>query len=388
MSADRVGDHATGTLYALVALGVANHMVLAGSRVAVTLSALAQGAGPAEVGVLLALFALLPMLVAVPAGRWSDRAGVRRPMQVGSTLLACGAALPCAMPGMPALYVAAAAIGLSFSLFQIAAQNATGELGGVTRRARNFGLLALGQSVSMTIGPLATGVAIDHLGFAWAFALLALVPLVPAAVLAGGFLPALPGPQPRHDGQDRGGALGLLADSRLRRLFAVNALFSLGWELQTIVIPIYGASIGLSASAIGAVIASFAVATFAVRFAMPLLTRYLTETQVLAGALLIAGLAYCTLPFAHAAPSLMLASFGIGFGLGGGQPMVMALLHTHAPRGRMGEAAGVRMSLMQSMAVAVPLAFGTFGAAFGLAPVLWSVGVCLTTGGWYARRRL
>ena len=83
---------------------------------------------------------------------------------------------------------------------------------------------------------------------------------------------------------------------------------------------------------------------------------------------------------------LMALSFCLGLGLGSGQPMVMALLHSYAPPGRMGEAAGVRMSLINSMAVAVPLVFGAVGTAFGLAPVLWSVGVCLTTGGWLTRR--
>jgi hypothetical protein len=34
----------------------------------------------------------------------------------------------------------------------------------------------------------------------------------------------------------------------------------------------------------------------------------------------------------------------------------------------------------------VPLLFGAIGASVGLAPVLWSVGVCLTTGGWLTRR--
>jgi hypothetical protein len=66
--------------------------------------------------------------------------------------------------------------------------------------------------------------------------------------------------------------------------------------------------------------------------------------------------------------------------------MVMSLLHTHAPPGRMGEAAGVRMSLVQSMSVAVPLVFGALGASVGIAPVFWSVGVCLMTGGVLARR--
>ena len=197
------------------------------------------------------------MLVAVSAGRWSDRAGVRRPTVVGSVLLAFGTTLPCALPGLWPLYIAAPLIGVAFSVFQIAAQNATGELGGAVHRARNFGLLSLGQSTSGIIGPLIAGLSIDHLGFAWAFGVLALVPLVPAMALAGGWLPSLPGPHPLHAHVTRGGVLALLGDPRLQRLFVVNALFSLGWELHAIFIPIFGDSIGLSASAIGAVIAAF-----------------------------------------------------------------------------------------------------------------------------------
>jgi hypothetical protein len=67
--------------------------------------------------------------------------------------------------------------------------------------------------------------------------------------------------------------------------------------------------------------------------------------------------------------------------------MVMSLLHSHAPPGRMGEAAGVRMTLINLMAVAVPLSFGVVGSTFGLAPVLWAVGAFLTTGGWLTRRQ-
>jgi hypothetical protein len=65
--------------------------------------------------------------------------------------------------------------------------------------------------------------------------------------------------------------------------------------------------------------------------------------------------------------------------------MVMSLLHTYAPPGRMGEAAGLRVSLVNSMAVAVPLVFGAVGGRVGLAPVLLSVGVFLATGGWLTR---
>ena len=80
----------------------------------------------------------------------------------------------------------------------------------------------------------------------------------------------------------------LLRHRTLRRVFAVNALLSLGWDLHTIFVPIYGAKIGLSASEIGGVLSSFAAATFVVRFFMPTIARRLREHQVLSAALLLA----------------------------------------------------------------------------------------------------
>jgi MFS family permease len=369
----------------LIGLGVANHVVLAGSRVAVSLDALSQGANAATVGVLLALYAVLPMFLAISAGRLADRIGVRRPMLVGSCGIAVGAALPFIVPGLASLFVTAVLIGVSFMAFQVATQYATGELGGPEARVRNFGLLALGYSTSSITGPLVAGFVIDHFGFRATFAVLMLLPLIPVAVLAGNRL-SLPGPHPAHAAHPLSHALDLVMHTELRRVFAINALLTMAWELHTIFVPIYGNSIGLSASWIGLILAAFASATFVVRLAMPLIARRLTEHRVLTAALFIAGAVYIAFPFSRNVGTLMTLSFCLGIGLGSGQPMVMALLHSHAPPGRMGEAAGVRMSLINSMAVAVPLLFGAVGATFGLAPVLWSVGLFLTTGGWLTRR--
>jgi MFS family permease len=390
LKGDDPGDltrHADGrrTLIRLILLGIANHAVLSGSRVTVSLAALATGATPLTVGVLMALYALLPMLLAVSAGRFSDRVGVRRPMLVGTMAIAVGAALPIAFPGLPILFASAAILGTGFMIFQVAAQNVTGELGGPTERARNFSLLALGYSTSGFIGPLVAGLAIDHLGFGSTFAVLAVVPFIPLIVLARGGL-ALPAPH-RHQGPaHHGGVRVLLRHRTLRRLFAINALFAAGWDLFTVFVPVYGARIGLSASEIGLVLSTFAAATFVVRFLMPRIARSYSEQQVLTIALFVAGAVYLLFPLAQSAPALLVLSFCLGLGLGSGQPMVMALLHTHAPPGRMGEAAGVRMSLVNSMSVVVPLVFGALGTTVGLAPVFYSVGACLTTGGFLARR--
>jgi MFS family permease len=373
------------TLTAMIALGVLNHIVLTGNRVTVSLEALRLGASTAVVGVLLALYALLPMICAVAAGRLSDRIGVRRPMLVGSIALAAGSALPALVPGFTALFISATVVGVAFMLFQVPAQNATGELGKPGDRAHNFSQLALGYSISGFIGPLIAGFTIDHGGFVAAFAALAVLPIIPVAVLASG-RPALPGPHPARRHGSAGSVFELVTHKKLRRVFFVNVLLAMGWDLHTIVIPVYGASIGLSASQIGLILASFAAATFVVRFSMRWIVRRFTEHQVLTIAMVVAGIVYLLFPFSHSALTLMALSFCLGLGLGMSQPMVMSLLHSHAPPGRMGEAAGVRMSLVQSMSVAVPLAFGALGATIGLTPVFWSVGVCLGMGGWLTKR--
>jgi len=372
------------TLGVLIAMGIANHVVLAGSRVTVSLAALARGESAATVGALMAVFALLPMFFAIPAGRLADRVGVRGPMLAGSIGIAVGVLIATLVPGLGALFAAAMLIGVSFMTFQVAAQYATGELGGAQGRIHNFGLVALGYSTSSIVGPLVAGFMIDHHGFRATFALLALAPLLPITVLGGRRI-TLPGPHPGHAGRSRGSAFELVANGELRRVFIINALISLAWELHTLFVPIYGNSIGLPASKIGLILAAFAAATFTVRLAMPLIAQRLSEHRVLTAALYIAAAVYLAFPFSRSVATLMCLSFCLGLGLGAGQPMVMTVLHSHAPPGRMGEAAGVRMSLINSMAVAVPLVFGAVGGTIGLAPVLWSVGVFLATGGWLTR---
>ena len=372
------------TLAGLIALGVCNHVTLSGARVAVALDALDRGASPATVGVLVALFALLPVFLGVPVGRLADRIGVRRPMLWGSVGTAAGAMLPFAFPGLPALYAAAALIGGSFTLFQVPAQRATGELADAPDRAASFSFLALGYSLSGFAGPLVAGLAIDFLGFRPAFALLAALPLLPAAALAAHRL-ALPRTHVAGAPPTSGGMLELIRIPALRRLFVINAAFALGWDLHTIFVPIYGASLGLSAAAIGAILSAFAAATFVVRLAMPWIAAGTAEARVLMVALAVAGGVFPAVPVVGSAWALAALSFVLGLGLGSGQPVVLSLLHEHAPAGRTGEVVGVRMSLIQSMAVAVPLVFGALGTSLGIVPVFWAVGGCLGASGWYAR---
>ncbi|HVS55981.1 MAG TPA: MFS transporter [Casimicrobiaceae bacterium] len=371
---------------ALIGLGILNHTVLTGSRVTVSLYALSLGSSTFVVGVLMGLYAFLPMLLAVAAGRLTDRVGLRKPMLVGSCGVAIAAALPCFMSGIAPLFVTTALLGISFMLFQLATQNATGMFGHPSERAKHFAMLALGYSVSGFCGPLVSGLMIDHASFAGTFALLALLPLIPVAVLWWNVL-KLPGPRPVAEDSASGGVAVLFRNRHLRRVFIVNALLAVAWDLHSFFIPIYGATIGLSASRIGVILAAFAAATFIVRLFMGWIARRFSEFEVLAAALFVAATAYALFPFVKEVGPLIALSFALGLALGCAQPMVMSLLHSIAPAGRMGEAVGVRMSIINASTFAMPLLFGAVGSTLGLAPVFWSIGAALAGGGFFARRR-
>jgi MFS family permease len=76
------------TLYFLIFITLLNHCVFAGMRVSVSLYAIHLHATPFTVGVLMALYALLPMLSAISMGRLIDRIGARVPMLIGSVAIA------------------------------------------------------------------------------------------------------------------------------------------------------------------------------------------------------------------------------------------------------------------------------------------------------------
>ena len=71
---------------------IALHGAMAGQRMAAPLQALQSGYSAWSVGVLLALFAALPVLTAMGAGRLADRHGYHRPLRVAVAFTMLGAA--------------------------------------------------------------------------------------------------------------------------------------------------------------------------------------------------------------------------------------------------------------------------------------------------------
>jgi MFS family permease len=373
------------TIHLLVLMCVLSHSGFGGSRVVLSLYALDQGATQFTIGVLMALYTVCPLFLAVWVGRFADRVGPRVPMLIGIGGVMLGLLLPPLFPGVATLYVSALLLGSTFHFFFITVQGITGGIGGAENRARNFALIGMGFSAAGFIGPFLAGLTIDHFGHMQAFLMLAAFPL-PALLLLvfkPGFLPRA---RRRADGAQRGSSTELLRVRSLRNTFIASGILSAAWDLFQFYFPVYGHSLGLSASAIGAVLGVFALATFTVRVAIPALAKRYPEAQVLTGAIFIAAVAFALFPFFANAYVLGAIAFLLGLGVGCGQPVSMSLIYALAPQGRAAECAGLRVTANNVMHLLIPLVFGTVGTAFGYVPVFLSNSSLLLAGAVMLRR--
>jgi MFS family permease len=351
-----------------------------------SLFALELGGSEFTVGLLMALFALLPMLLSVSAGRLIDRVGPRKPLLFSFLGIAAGTALPFGLPHLVTLYFSCTLVGTAFMFTHIAMNSVFGAHGTPEQRAVNFSWLALGFSISNAVGPLVAGFSIDHLGHANAMLVLTIFAVL-GFVLVWLRRRPLPQPAPWVAGK-RSGLLDLLRIPQVRNTFVVSVLLSIGWDLYTFLTPLYGARLGLAATTIGVIMSSFALATFLVRLVMPLFVKRLRHWVVMSSALALSGAAFVLFPLVSSVPLLLALSFVLGIGLGCAQPIIMSLLYEASPPGRQGEVVGLRTSLLNGSHSIIPLASGAISAVAGMAPVFWIVAAFLLGGAWFARLRI
>ena len=362
----------------LIAGQVCLHACMTGMRMAAPLMALRSGQSPAAVGVLLALFALTQVFLALPAGRYADLYGLKRPVMWSVLTSFVGAGIAAIWPVFPVLCVSALLTGGATGAAVIALQRHVGRAAqDLTQLKQAFSWLAIGPAISNFIGPFTAGLLIDHAGFQWAYAAMAVLSLLTWAwVRKTVELPAFVKPE----GHEKNSAWDLLNAPMFRRLILVNWFLSACWDVHTFVVPIIGHEKDLSASAIGSILGAFAIAAALIRIALPFLVARLKEWQVLTGAMLATSVFLGLYPFMNSALSMGCCSVLLGFSLGSVQPMVMSTLHQITPESRHGESIGLRLMSINASSVLMPVVFGAAGAVVGVGGVFWCVSAMVGLG--------
>lgn len=377
-------------LVALIVGQLGMHAAMAGLRLAAPLQALREGYSAWSVGVLLALFALAPVLSALHAGRLADRWGYHKPVRLAVAVTAAGgvlAVLSTVFRGTPHFVLlcgAAMATGAGTNIGMLVIQRTAGVAArDNTERVRIFSWLGVAPSFANVIGPVAVGFTIDGLGFRAAYLLVLLLPL--ATLVSARQVPRLPG-SGRVAGRANRRTWDLLQAPGFKRLLFVNWLLAMCWDVHTFAVPVLGHERGFDASTIGLILGSFTLSVTVVRMIIPHLAHRLRETMVLRSAMVGSGLIFMLYPLAPSPLLMCLCAVLLGFTLGCVQPMVMAMLHHLTPDNRHGEALAFRSMAMNTSSTVLPLIFGATGALVGAAVLFWIVGSAVGAGSWVARR--
>ena len=362
----------------LIAGQICLHACMAGMRMSAPLMALRSGQSEAAVGVLLALFALTQVFLALPAGRYADAHGLKRPVMWSVLMAFTGAGLAALWPIFPVLCVSALLTGGATGGAIIALQRHVGRaVQDVTQMKQAFSWLSIGPAFSNFIGPFTAGILIDHAGFQWAYAAMAVLPLLGWVCIRR--TRELP-PVIKPDGHEKNRAWDLLNAPMFRRLLMVNWFLSACWDVHTFVVPILGHERGLSASAIGSILGGFAIAAALIRMLLPILAARMQEWQVITGAMLITSALLGVYPLMHTAWTMGACSVLLGLSLGSVQPMVMSTLHQITPEHRHGEALGLRLMGINASSVLMPILFGAAGTVIGIGGVFWCVSAVVGLG--------
>lgn len=378
-------EPATGReLLRLIAGQSSLHACMAGMRMAAPLLALREGYSALAVGVLLALFALTQIFLSLPAGRYADRHGLRRPVGLSVLAAITGTLLAAAWPVFPVLCLSALMVGGAAGAASIALQRHAGRLAsGPTQLRQVFSWLAIGPAFSNFIGPLSAGLLIDHVGFRAAFLAMAGLAALSWVIIRTAREQT---PVGVPSGQAQGTAWSLLREPGFRRLMLVNWLLSSCWDVHTFVVPVLGHERNLSASSIGSVLGAFAVAAMVVRILLPTVASRLSEAVIVASAMAVSAVLFGVYPFMHSALAMGACSVLLGLSLGVVQPMIMSTMHQITPEHRHGEALGLRLIAINGSSVLMPMMFGAAGAAVGVTAVFWAVGLAVGVGARMALR--
>jgi len=373
-------------LLRVIVAQVCLHATMAGMRLATPLLALQQGYSAAAVGLLIALFALTQVFLALPAGRFADRHGLKRPLWLSVIAASGGAGLALIFPVFPVMCIAALLTGGATGATVIALQRHVGRSAtDPTQLKRVFSWLAIAPAAANFVGPFLAGMLIDHAGrapadllaFRICFAVMAFLPLLCWLLARGAHEPPRVAPVP---GAAPTRAWDLLREPMFRRLLFVNWLQSSSWDVHAFVLPVLGHDRGISASVIGSILGAFAIAAAVIRVVLPLIASRASERSVILSSTVVTAAVFAIYPLLNSPWTMGICSVVLGFALGAVQPMVMSMLHQITPHARHGEALGLRLMTINASSVAMPMLFGSLGALIGIAGVFWVVGGVLALG--------
>jgi MFS family permease len=325
----------------------------------------------ALIGLLASLQGVGAALTNVPSGLLVARIGGRRAMALGLVASGLGAlALGISQSGGQ-LFLAVPLVGVGLSIWATSRLAFVADVAPVEQRGRALALVGGSSRVGMTLGPILGGVLGETFGIEAAFfghAVMATLALVLVATTRRA--PTTPWVAPSERAHTR--ILDAVRQHRGSFASAGSVAVSLVMLRSTrrVLMPLWGAWIGLDLAQIGLVIGLASAVDMTLFYPVGSVMDRFGRKWTIVPCLLTLSLSLAAIPLTAGFSSFLLVGLLGGFGNGLGSGAVMTMGADLAPRERAGEFLGVWLLIADSGGVVAPALAGalaqalTLGAAF------------------------
>lgn len=381
-----MGDKGQRWLWSLlinVALAQASIYVM---RPMITYRALENGATTYEIGLIAAVYALVPLLFAVSMGRWVGRFGEVPLLFLGSASFIVLGVSFAIMNDVLTIAAATAVAGVAHLSNVAASQAMVANRSADALQDHNFGYFSFATSLGHTFGPMFGGLIAGSSGVlpksstsAFIFAsILALFALVPLLLLRGLRL-------------NRSQAERELAGSiRARDVISRPGIKPAIWtslavaatnDVLIVILPLVGTENGISPVVIGLILSIRSAAAMVSRFFLGTLTERFGTTRVMNYSIGISSIFLLITLFVDSALPLGFLMALVGFALGIGQPLTMSIVSKKSPIEERSMAISIRLFGNRLGQFLVPIGAGVIAAPFGSSAVFLGLSALITSAG-------
>ena len=366
-----------------VALAQASIYVM---RPMITYRALENGASGYEIGLIASIYALLPLLIAVPMGRWVGRFGEIPLLFIGCfSFVILGVAFA-VLNNFIAIAAATALAGVAHLSNVAASQAMVANRSAMNLQDQNFGYFSFATSLGHSVGPILGGLIAGSAGVlprssssAFIFAaLLALLSLVPFFLFKS--IKEVRTQQER----DAAGAIkarDVLSRPGIKPAIWTSLSVAAANDLLVVILPLVGTEKGISPVVIGAILSIRSAAAMISRFLLGRLTKSYGSARTMNYSIFFSALFLFASIYANSSIALCLAMAIVGFLLGIGQPLTMSIVSKKTPSQERAMAISIRLFGNRIGQFLVPLAAGAIAAPFGASSVFIGLGVLVASAG-------
>ena len=353
-------------------------------RPMITYRAIELDANAAQVGLIAAVYALFPVVLALQFGSLVGKLGEAKFVIYGTAAMMLTSLALIFSDSLITLAIATGAAGIAHLACMVGGQSMVALRAPRESYDRYFGFYTFSASVGHMLGPIIASIVAGSNGTlpkstSNAFLLgvvLTIIALVPV-IRWRNEKPTVEGKQ-NTEGTFKA-AVSLVKRPGIMAAIYISLAISSVADVLVVFLPLFGTENNFSPYAIGAILAIRAGTTMMSRFFLGRLSNRFSTFQLLWWSTIISTLCCVAMAFAHTPITLGAIVFVAGFSLGVGQPLTMSLVSQKTESSERALAVSARLMGNRFGQFLVPAVAGGVAAASGAEAVFIGLAVLLAT---------